>query len=92
MRKYELVLVTRPSLKEADRKKLFETVTGWIKDIKVTKTDDLGQKPLAYPIKKEFAGYYTTFHFDSEAGVSKDFETKIIRTDNIIRHLLLRTK
>ena len=92
MRKYELVLVTRPALKEADRKKIIETIKGWIKDIKVTKTVDLGQKPLAYPIKKEFAGYYTTIQFESEAGVAKDFETKIIRTDDVIRHLLLRTK
>jgi len=92
MRLYELVLVSKPSLKEADRKKLFETVKGWIKDAKITKEDEWGQKPLAYPIKKENAGYYTQWQFESEAGVPTDFETRIIRNEDIIRHLLLRTK
>ncbi len=92
MRLYELVLVLKPSLKEADRKKLFETVKGWIKDAKITKEEEWGQKPLAYPIKREIAGYYTQWMFESEAGVPTDFETRIIRNDDIIRHLLLRTK
>lgn len=92
MRLYELVLVLRPSLKEADRKKLLESVKGLLKDVKFTKEDEWGQKPLAYPIKKEIAGYYTQWKFESEAGVPTDFETKLIRNDDIVRHLLLRTK
>jgi ribosomal protein S6 len=92
MRKYELVMVVRPSLKEADQKKLLETVKGWIKDVKFTKEDAWGQKPLAYPIKKEIAGNYYQWLFESEAGVPTDFEQRILRNDDIIRHLLLRTK
>ena len=93
MRLYELVLVVRPSVKEADRKKVIETVKGWLgKEVKVTKEDDWGQKPLAYPIDKEIAGYYTQIQFESEEGVAKGFETSILRTKDIIRHLLLRTK
>ncbi|HSA84498.1 MAG TPA: 30S ribosomal protein S6 [Patescibacteria group bacterium] len=93
MRLYELVLVVRPSVKEADRKKLVETVKDWLgKEVKFTKEDDWGQKPLAYPIKKEIAGYYTQMQFESEAAIEKGFETRLIRTNDIIRHLLLRTK
>lgn len=93
MRLYELVLVVKPGVKEADRKKLLETVKGWLKDVaKITKEDDWGQKPLAYPIKKELAGYYTQWFVESEAGIPSDFEQRITRNDDIIRHLLLRTK
>ncbi len=93
MRLYELVLVIRPSVKEADRKKLLETVKGWLKDdVKITKQDDWGQKPLAYPIKKELAGYYVQWFLESEPGILNDFEQRITRNDDIIRHLLLRTK
>jgi small subunit ribosomal protein S6 len=92
MRKYELVLVLRPSIKEADRKKLLETVKGLLKDVKFTKEEDWGQKPLAYPIKKENAGFYVQWKFESEAGVPEGFETRLIRNDDVIRHLLLRTK
>ena len=92
MRKYELVLVIRPSVKEADRKKLVETVKEWLGKVKIAKEEDWGQKALAYVIKKEEAGYYIRFDLESEEGIAKDFETRLIRNDSIIRHLLLRTK
>jgi len=93
MRLYELVLVIRPGVKEADRKKLLETVKDWLKDTaKITKQDDWGQKPLAYPIKKELAGYYSQWFLESENGIQTDFEQRITRSNDIIRHLLLRTK
>jgi ribosomal protein S6 len=84
--------VVRPSVKEADQKKLVENVKSWLNDVKFTKEEAWGQKPLAYPIKKEIAGNYYLWHFESEEGVKKEFEERIFRNDNIIRHLMLRTK
>lgn len=106
MRTYELALVLRPTLKEADRKKLLETIKDWLgKKIKVAKENDWGQKALAYPIKKEDAGYYFMLELEIEdanvsakdlktipTGVPEDLEQRILRTDSILRHLLLRTK
>jgi small subunit ribosomal protein S6 len=82
----------RPSLKEADRKKIVETVTGWLGKAKIAKENDWGQKALAYPIKKEDAGYYLMLQLESEEGIPADLETRILRNDSIIRHILLRTK
>lgn len=81
----------RPSLKDADRKKFLDTVKDWLKDIKVKKEDDWGQKPLAYTIKKEAAGYYYQLMLEGES-IAKDFEQRLLRSDNVLRHLLLRTK
>jgi len=92
MRKYELTLIAKPSLKDAESKKLIETIKDLLKDFKVTKEDDLGQKPLAYAIKKEVAGRYVFMQFEGEEALAKDFETKLLRNENIIRHLLIRTK
>jgi ribosomal protein S6 len=100
MRKYELVVVLRPSLKEADRKKLLETVKGWLgEEVKVVKEDDWGQKALSYEIKKENAGYYYMWQLETtsdaagiDAVIPQGFETNLLRNDSIIRHLLLRTK
>ncbi len=99
MRKYEFVVVLRSSLKEAERKSVLETIKGWLGDVKVAKEDDLGQKALAYAIKKEEAGHYYTWQLetpssatDTEVVIPKDFETKVLRNDNVLRHLLLRTK
>jgi ribosomal protein S6 len=91
MRLYELVVVLKPSLKDADRKKMLDTIKEWLKDVKIKKEDDWGQKPLAYTIKKEAAGYYYQLVLEGES-MAKDFEQRLIRNDNILRHLLLRTK
>lgn len=91
MRTYELVLVMKPSVKEADRKKLLEQIKGWLENVKVTKEDDWGQKALAYPIKKEDAGHYYQLLLEGET-FPKDFETRVIQNNDILRHLLLRTK
>lgn len=81
----------RPSVKEADRKKLLDTIKEWLKDVKIQKEIDLGQKPLAYTIKKEVAGHYYQLMLEGES-IAKDFETRLVRSEGIIRHLMLRTK
>jgi len=91
MRTYELVLVVKSSVKEADRKKLLEQVKGWLDKVKVTKEDDWGQKALAYPIKKEDSGHYYQLQLEGEL-VPADFETRVIQNNDVLRHLLLRTK
>lgn len=92
MRKYELALVLRSSLADAQRKKLLETVKSWLKDVKIDKEEDWGQKPLSYPIKRETSGFYTLLRMESGNSVPLDLEKKIIANDNILRHLLVRTK
>lgn len=100
MRKYEFTFVLRSSVKEAEAKKFFETAKDWLgKDIKVVKEDDWGQKPLAYAIKKESAGHYYSWQLETDSsagseqeGIPTDFETKVFRNENVLRHLVLRTK
>lgn len=92
MRIYELVLVLRPSLNEKDRKKFTDTVKEWLKETKVSKEEEWGQKPLAYPIKKEAAGYYHFLQLESENALPAGLEKRILDNDNVLRHLLLRTK
>jgi ribosomal protein S6 len=100
MRKYELVLVLRPSLKEAERKKLLDTIKEQLGKVKIATENDWGQKALAYVIKKEDAGYYVQLMLEvadpkgseTQDVIPADFETRLIRNDSVIRHLLLRTK
>lgn len=92
MRIYDLVLVFKSSLTEDKRKKLIDTVLSWAKGAKATKTDMWGSKPLSYPIKKEVSGYYVYLIIESEVGVPTDFEKKILAQEDILRHLVVRTK
>lgn len=90
MRNYDLVLVLRPSLKETERKKILD----WIKDslgkVKLT-VEEWGQKPLAYVIKRELAGYYVALKIEAET-IPVGLDQKILTKAEILRHLLLRTK
>lgn len=92
MRVYELVMVLRSSLSEAQRKKFVETVKSWLGEVKIKKEDEWGQKPLAYPIKKEIAGFYLFLDLEAERGIPLDLEKRLLTNENILRHLLIRRK
>lgn len=92
MRAYEMVLVLKTSLSQAQREKLLETIKGWFGEAKVKKEEEWGQKPLSYPIKKEVSGFYARLWLESEKGVSLDLEKRLLANENVLRHLLIRTK
>lgn len=91
MRSYELILVTKASLTDTLRKKLITSVKSLLKDLKIVKENEIGQKSLAYKIKRETNGFYFDFVLEGET-VPSDFERKLLENDNILRHLLLRTR
>lgn len=91
MRKYELVLVLKTSLSEAQRKKVIDTFKSWLKDAKFTKEEEWGQKALAYPISKEVSGYYVDFVVELE-NIPSDFEKRVQTNEDVLRHLLVRVK
>ena len=87
---YQLILVLRSSLKEAEQKKLLEGIKSLLGKAKITEKI-WGQKALAYPIKKEVSGLFLNWNIEAEAVVPPDFEKKLINNDNVLRHLLLRS-
>lgn len=91
MRAYELILVAKTSLTEALRKKLIAGVKVLLKDLKIVKENEIGKKALAYKIKKETNGFYFDFVLEGET-IPSDFEKKLLENENILRHLVLRTK
>ncbi len=92
MRTYELVLILKSALTDAQRKKLLESVKSWLKDLKIVKENDLGVKTLSYKIKKELNGYFVHLMLEAKESISADLEKKILNNEDIIRHLLLKTK
>jgi len=89
MNNYQLVLVLRASLTDANRKKFLETVKTGLKDSKFTKEEDWGEKTLSYPIKRETSAFYVNYLFESKDAVV-DLEKKLLAQDDVLRFLLLR--
>ena len=52
----------------------------------------MGQKPLAYTIKKELAGFYHKMQVEGEKAIPVDFEKRLLRNESILRHLVIRVK
>lgn len=92
MRIYELALVLKSSLSQAQRKKVVDTIKNSLKDLKAIKETEIGEKQLAYKIKKEDTGYYMDFLFEGENSVPLDFEKKLFANEDVLRHLLIRKK
>lgn len=92
MRQYELVIVLKTSLSEAQRNKVLDTIKSFLKESKIVKENIWGQKVLSYPIEKEDTGYYVQYYLESEASIPTDLEKKVLSSNGVLRHLLLRTK
>lgn len=81
-----------PSLTEPARKKLLETVKSWLGKVKVKSEEDWGSKALKYRIKKELTGHFFDLKLESEESIPGDFEKKLLLQEDVLRHLLVRTK
>lgn len=91
MRLYKFVIILRSSLTDAKRKKLLDLVKDWLKDLKILKEDNWGQKALSYPIKKERSGYYVYLELEGNS-MPADFEKRLLREEDVLRHLVIRSK
>jgi len=84
MANYEITIITSQDVKDAPVKKEIETLGG-----KILAVNSLGQRQLAYPIKKETAGYYTVINFEIDPGKVLELNKKLGLSQEILRHIIL---
>ena len=93
MRKYEVMFIVRPDLEEAKIKEVADNQKKVLEDnkSKVLDVNPMGQKELAYEIKKYKTGYYFLFTIEAEdvSGI-KEFDRLALISEDIIRHLIVR--
>ena len=93
MRKYEIMFIVKPDLEEGTIKEVFESMKGVLESnkAKILDTKDMGQRELAYEIKKYKNGYYFYFLIEEEnAEAINEFDRLALINENIIRHLVVR--
>ena len=91
MHKYETVLVFQADLDEAVLNTAVETVETLIKNNgEVTKIDRWGKRKLAYPIRKQFEGYYVYMTFDSEPSEIVNIKRTLGYNEQVLRFIILR--
>ena len=91
MNKYEIMFILKSNEDSAIKseidalKKVITSMKG-----KITDEKDMGNKKLAYPIKKEVNGYYYVINCDATAEIVSEFDRKAGINENVIRHLIVR--
>lgn len=94
MRKYELMIVLKPTFEHGTEKVRTELVnrllTGQtIEDLKI---EDLGKKDLAYEIQKLNKGVYLLVNFQANAVDLARLEQQVKLTEDVMRYLLTKLK
>ena len=91
MNKYEIMFILKSNEEEAIKTQVSE-LKAIITDMKgeITDEKEMGNRKLAYPIKKELNGYYYVINCNANSDVVAEFDRKASINENVIRHLIIR--
>ena len=92
MNKYEIMFIVKPDLEEAAIKKEADNLKKVLTDhkAKIVEEKAMGQREIAYEIKKYKNGYYFLFVVEAEPEATKEFDRLARINENLLRHLIVR--
>ena len=93
MKNYEIMFIVKPTLSEEDIKKVVKNFQDVISNNggKITETVEMGQRELAYEIKKFKSGYYYVITLEANDDKAiKEFDRLALISNDIIRHLITK--
>ena len=92
MNKYEMMFIVKTTLDEDAANKVSKVYEDIIKSMKGKLTDskNLGNKKLAYPIKKEATGYYYVLNFEATPEIVAEVDRKARIDESVLRHMIIR--
>ena len=94
MNKYEIMFIVRPDMEEADIKNAADEMKKVLTDKKAKIVDEksMGQKELAYEIKKFTTGYYYLYEVEASTEAVKEFERVSRINEKLLRHLTVKVE
>ena len=92
MKKYEVMFIVKSANESDEIKNTAEAMKSIITDNngKVVEFNELGEKKLAYPIKKEISGYYYVMIIEANNEAINELDRKALINENILRHLIIK--
>lgn len=92
MNKYEIMFIVKATIEGDKIKAASETMKKIISDnkSKVIEYKELGERKLAYPIKKEINGYYFLMQVEANKEAISEFDRKSLIDESILRHLIIK--
>ena len=91
-RTYEVMYIGAPETADEDITKLNESIQQLIEKEggTVIKTEAMGRRKLAYPIKKKFEGHYTLFEIEGSGQEIAELERRFRVNDVVMRFITVR--
>lgn len=93
MRNYEIMIIVKPTLNEDETKDVIQKFSNVLTDneAKIVEAKEMGQRELAYEIKKFRTGYYYVIDVQaSNDKAIKEFDRLALINNDIIRHLITK--
>lgn len=92
MEKYEIMFIVKATNESEQVSATANNFQKILTDMnsKIVEFKELGQKKLAYPIKKEINGYYFDMTIEANHDAIKEFDRKALIDENILRHLIIK--
>ena len=91
MNKYEIMFILKSNEEEAIKTQVSE-LKAIITDMngEITEEKEMGNRKLAYPIKKELNGYYYVMNVEANNEAIQEFDRKSRISENVLRHMIIR--
>lgn len=93
MRNYEIMFIVRPTLTEEEIKAVAENFKNVLTNngANVTNFKEMGQRELAYEIKKYKNGYYFLINLEANDDKAiKEFDRLALISSDVVRHLITK--
>ena len=92
MNKYEVMFIVKTTMESDAASKIANNYKSLISDNKgkVTNFKDMGQRKLAYAIKKQLTGFYYVINFESSVDGVNELDRRLGLDENVLRHLITR--
>lgn len=91
--KYEIMFIVRPNLEEKDLKEVVKNFENVLtkNGANIDSSKEMGQRELAYEIKKYKSGYYFLYEISSKDDkAEKEFNRLANLSEDIIRHIVIK--
>ena len=94
MTKYEIMFVVRPDMEEAEIRKTAEEMKKVLETGKANFVEEknMGQRELAYEVKKFKTGYYFLYIVEANSDVIDEFDRVVRINEKVIRHLIVKVE
>ena len=94
MNKYEIMFIVRPDMEEAEIKNTAEEMKKVLTDGKANMLEEkaMGQRELAYEIRKYNTGYYYLFVVEASKEAEQEFSRVARINESLLRHLVVKVE